>query len=78
MPTRTAKLPGLGHRMSTRGVGIVTGGGSGIGRAIAIRLAEDGYAVAVLDLDTSAAELGDGGDHGTGIGGLRLRRCRCL
>jgi NAD(P)-dependent dehydrogenase (short-subunit alcohol dehydrogenase family) len=35
---------------------VVTGGGSGIGRAIAHRLAEDGFAVAVLDLSTEAAE----------------------
>ncbi len=35
---------------------IVTGAGSGIGRAIAIRLAEDGYAVLVNDLKVQAAE----------------------
>jgi len=35
---------------------IVTGAGSGIGRAIAQRLAEDGLAVAALDLDDRAAE----------------------
>ena len=42
--------------MTSRGVAIVTGGGSGIGGAIAIRLAEDGFAVVVLDLDSGAAE----------------------
>lgn len=37
-------------------VSIVTGGASGIGRAIALRLARDGADVAVLDLDREGAE----------------------
>jgi NAD(P)-dependent dehydrogenase (short-subunit alcohol dehydrogenase family) len=37
-------------------VGLVTGGGGGIGRAIAQRLAQDGMAVAVLDRDDAAAQ----------------------
>jgi NAD(P)-dependent dehydrogenase (short-subunit alcohol dehydrogenase family) len=36
-------------------VGLVTGGGGGIGRAIALRLARDGMMVAVLDRDGAAA-----------------------
>lgn len=41
--------------MYTR-VAIVTGGGAGIGRAIALRLARDGLDVAVADINLSAAE----------------------
>jgi len=38
-------------------VAVVTGGGSGIGEAVAIRLAKEGARVAVLDLNESAAKL---------------------
>jgi meso-butanediol dehydrogenase/(S,S)-butanediol dehydrogenase/diacetyl reductase len=37
-------------------VAIVTGGGSGIGRAICLQVAGDGGAVAVLDINAAAAE----------------------
>lgn len=42
--------------MSGQRVAIVTGGASGIGLAISKRLAEDGHAVAVLDVDEGAAQ----------------------
>jgi NAD(P)-dependent dehydrogenase (short-subunit alcohol dehydrogenase family) len=42
--------------MTGRKTAIVTGAGSGIGRAIGHRLAEEGLAIGVLDLDDPAAE----------------------
>jgi 2-hydroxycyclohexanecarboxyl-CoA dehydrogenase len=38
-------------------VAFVSGGGSGLGRAIAQRLSSDGFAVAIADIDESAGEL---------------------
>jgi 2-hydroxycyclohexanecarboxyl-CoA dehydrogenase len=52
--------------MSTPRVAIVTGAGSGIGRAIATRLARDGHAVAVMDLNPEAAETVAGEISGQG------------
>ena len=62
-------------------VAFVTGAGSGIGRAIALRLAEDGLPIAVVDLSEDAAktvadELPAEGPHRAGGG--RRRRVRPL
>lgn len=42
--------------MQQKRVAVVTGGASGIGRGISTMLAEDGFAVAVLDLDKARAQ----------------------
>ncbi|MEO8718527.1 MAG: 3-oxoacyl-ACP reductase FabG [Burkholderiales bacterium] len=39
----------------TKSMAVVTGAGSGLGQAIAIKLAADGFAVAAVDLDAAAA-----------------------
>ncbi len=61
--------------MSSRRVAIVTGAGSGIGRAIATRLADEGLAVAVLDLredaaDKVAGEISERGLEAVACGGV--------
>ena len=61
--------------MSERRVALVAGAGSGRGRAMAQRLAADGLAVAVLDLDTDAAEkvageIRERGNEAMAVGGV--------
>lgn len=41
---------------SSKGVAVVTGGGSGIGEASARRLARDGYAIGIIDQNSAGAE----------------------
>ncbi|MFJ8950328.1 SDR family NAD(P)-dependent oxidoreductase [Streptomyces sp. NPDC102381] len=54
--TDTANTGTADTGTTQRRTALVTGGGSGIGRAIALRTAADGFATAVLDLNKEAAE----------------------
>src|SRR5580700_3236989 len=47
--------PRVGHMaaVTTSNVAVVTGAASGIGRATALRLARDGYEIAMMDLDAA-------------------------
>lgn len=51
-----------------RKVAIVTGAAQGIGRAIALRLAKDGFDIALADLKSSRAKLDAVGKEVTALG----------
>ncbi|WCB96856.1 2,5-dichloro-2,5-cyclohexadiene-1,4-diol dehydrogenase LinX [Baekduia alba] len=66
-----ATMPGVAPRLAGK-VAIVTGAGRGLGQATARRLAQEGAAVACLDLtgaDATAAELRDAGAGSFGVDG---------
>jgi 2-hydroxycyclohexanecarboxyl-CoA dehydrogenase len=56
-----------------RRVAVVTGGASGVGRAVADHLAHAGHAVAVLDLDGEAARTAAAELTGTGVPAIGVR-----
>jgi 2-hydroxycyclohexanecarboxyl-CoA dehydrogenase len=56
-----------------RRIALVTGGGSGIGRAIALRLAQGGTDVAILDLNPEGAEMVAGEVRGAGRHALAVQ-----
>ena len=67
--SRQTRPSGHGH------AAVVTGGGKGMGEAIARRLAGDGFAVAIVDLDTEnaervAAEITAAGGRALALGGV--------
>lgn len=59
--------------MKTSRVAVVTGAARGIGAAIAVRLAEDGCAVALLDMEQAAAEAVADGIRAGGGRALAVR-----
>lgn len=58
VPTKsTSTPPSFSHICMSPGVALVTGSSQGIGRAIAVKLATDGYNVALNDLPSAQEEL---------------------
>ncbi|PFH47969.1 hypothetical protein AMATHDRAFT_49877 [Amanita thiersii Skay4041] len=64
----------MASSLPLRRIAIVTGAASGIGRAIAVRLANDGFHIALNDLQSShdglsnvAAQINNGAAAGTGV-----------
>ena len=56
-------------------VAVITGGGNGIGRATAVRFAEEGASIVVADLLEEPARVGRAVQVGRGQGGVRASRC---
>ena len=46
----------MGDYEAARRLAVVTGAGSGIGQACAHQLADDGFAIGVIDVDAQAAQ----------------------
>ncbi|HEY4267105.1 MAG TPA: 3-oxoacyl-ACP reductase FabG [Galbitalea sp.] len=72
MPTAEEVIAGI-QANSSRRTAIVTGGGRGIGAAIAERLAKDGHRVAVIDLreedtQSTVARIRESGGDAIGVG----------
>jgi NAD(P)-dependent dehydrogenase (short-subunit alcohol dehydrogenase family) len=80
-PLQTRRISG-GYSLLIMGAAVVTGAGGGLGRAIALELADRGYVVHVTDLDAdaaarTAAEIGAGA-RSAGLDVRDEAACRAL